>query len=61
MPGALTALRRTHPRISVTTREATTSGLGRALRAGTIDVAILASRPPYRSLDDQTRALSPRP
>lgn len=57
LPRALAALRRTHPDISVTTREAATPALVRALRARTIDLAILASRPPYRPLDEQTPPL----
>ncbi|MCF3130995.1 LysR family transcriptional regulator [Streptomyces olivochromogenes] len=57
LPRALAALRRTHPRIGVTTREATTPALVRALRARTIDLAILASRPPHRPLDDQAPPL----
>ncbi len=54
VPGALGALRRTHPEITVTTREGTTPSLLRALRARTVDLAILSSRPPYRPPDDET-------
>ncbi|MFI6950431.1 LysR family transcriptional regulator [Streptomyces sp. NPDC050422] len=57
VPRALAAMRRTQPGIRVTTREATTPVLVRALRAGTIDVAVLAVRPPYRALDDRTPRL----
>ncbi|MER0449123.1 LysR family transcriptional regulator [Streptomyces sp. Edi4] len=53
LPRTLAALRRTHPAIRVTTREAATPVLVRALRARTIDLAVLAVRPPYRPLDDQ--------
>ncbi|MEU6480334.1 LysR family transcriptional regulator [Streptomyces sp. NPDC047017] len=48
---ALAALRQEHPRIQVTTREGTTPSLVRALRAGTLDLALLTSRPPHRSPD----------
>nr|WP_206432456.1 LysR family transcriptional regulator [Streptomyces sp. ADI92-24] len=61
LPRALAALRRTHPGIRVTTREATTPALVRALRARTIDLAVLAARPPYRPLDDQTPRLECEP
>ncbi|KAB2390461.1 LysR family transcriptional regulator [Actinomadura montaniterrae] len=57
LPTALTALHRTHPAITVTTREGSTPALVRALRAGTIDLALLASAPPFRPPDDQTPAL----
>ncbi|MGI5127925.1 LysR family transcriptional regulator [Pseudonocardia sp. CA-107938] len=53
LPRALAALRRTHPGIRVTTREASTPALVRALRARAIDLAILSSRPPHHPLDDQ--------
>lgn len=57
LPRTLAALRHTQPGIRVTTREATTPALVRALRARTIDLAVLAVRPPYRPLDDQTPRL----
>jgi DNA-binding transcriptional LysR family regulator len=57
LPRALAALRRAHPGIRVTTREASTPALVRALRARTIDLAILGSRPPHRPLDEQTPPL----
>ncbi|WP_326836944.1 LysR family transcriptional regulator [Amycolatopsis rhabdoformis] len=57
VPHALAALRRTHPAITVTTREGSTPALVRALRAGTVDLALLASVPPYRPLDTETPAL----
>ena len=54
VPRALAAL----PRESkVTLREGTTPALTRALRAGTIDLAILASSPPYRPPDSESPAL----
>src|SRR6185369_2100608 len=57
VPRALAELRRTHPAITVTTREGTTPMLVRALRAGTLDLAVVASVPPYRPLDAETPAL----
>jgi DNA-binding transcriptional LysR family regulator len=57
LPRALTVLRRTHPGITVTTREGATPALVRSIRAGTIDVALLAVGPPFRSPDDERPAL----
>jgi DNA-binding transcriptional LysR family regulator len=57
LPRSLAVLRRTHPGIRVTTREASTPALVRALRARTVDLAILATRPPHRPLDEQTPPL----
>jgi DNA-binding transcriptional LysR family regulator len=54
LPQALAALPR---QLNVTVREATTPALTRALRAGTIDLAILASTPPFRPLDAESPAL----
>ena len=51
VPRALAALRRTHPAITVTSREGSTPSLVRALRAGTIDLALLAGLPPFRPFD----------
>ncbi|MGW6277740.1 LysR substrate-binding domain-containing protein [Kribbella sp. NPDC055071] len=57
VPQALAALRRTHPSITVVSREGSTPALVRALRAGTLDLALVASSPPYRPLDAETPAL----
>ena len=57
VPRALAALRRTHPAITVITREGSTPALVRALRAGTLDLAILASAPPFRPPDAETPPL----
>ncbi|MEU8225980.1 LysR family transcriptional regulator [Kribbella sp. NPDC048915] len=57
LPRAVGALRRTHPAVTVTTREGTTPTLVRALRAGTIDLALIASAPPFRPPDSETPAL----
>ncbi|MCO5998989.1 LysR family transcriptional regulator [Actinoallomurus rhizosphaericola] len=57
VPRALAELRRTHPAITVTTREGSTPALVRALRAGTLDLALLASAPPFRAPDTEIPAL----
>lgn len=57
VPRALAALRRTWPDLVVTTREGTTPALVRALRAGALDLAVLASRAPYRPPDEESPAL----
>ncbi|MFG2792810.1 LysR family transcriptional regulator [Streptomyces sp. NPDC048419] len=61
VPHALTMLRRENPHLQVTTREGTTPSLVRALRAGTLDLAILSSRPPHRSPDTEDPPLSVEP
>lgn len=57
LPGVLARLATTSPQITVTTREAGTPALLRALRAGTIDVAVLTSRPPHRPADGESPRL----
>lgn len=57
VPRALEDLRRTHPAITVLTREGSTPALVRALRAGTLDLALIASAPPFRPPDTETPAL----
>lgn len=57
VPHALVALRRSHPSITVVTREGSTPALVRALRAGTLDIALIASSPPFRAPDDEVPAL----
>ncbi|MBN6038920.1 LysR family transcriptional regulator [Amycolatopsis sp. 195334CR] len=57
VPRALATLRETHPAITVITREGSTPALARALRAGTLDLALLASAPPFRPPDSETPAL----
>ena len=54
---ALAALAGDHPRLVVTLREATTPALVRALRAGTLDLAVVAQSPPYRPLDAESPPL----
>ncbi|MGW2424799.1 LysR family transcriptional regulator [Streptomyces sp. NPDC001709] len=57
LPGLLTRLVTAGPSVTVTTREGTTPGLLRALRAGSIDVAVLTSRPPHRPSDGESPRL----
>ncbi|HZX05224.1 LysR family transcriptional regulator [Kribbella sp.] len=57
VPQAVAALRRTHPAVTVLTREGNTPALVRALRAGTLDLALLSSAPPFRPPDTESPAL----
>jgi DNA-binding transcriptional LysR family regulator len=57
LPCALRALRDRRPDVRVTTREGTTPALVRAVRAGTLDLAVISSRPPFRSPDAESPAL----
>jgi DNA-binding transcriptional LysR family regulator len=54
VPRALAALPR---ELRVTVREGTTPALTRALRAGTLDLAVLAQTPPFRPPDGESPAL----
>ena len=54
MPAALASL---PPELKVTCARATTPALTRALRAGTLDLAILAQTPPFRPLDAESPPL----
>jgi len=58
LPRMLTVLRRTHPAITVLTRDGGTPALARALRAGSLDLAVLGSAPPFRAPDAETPALT---
>ncbi|WP_328382384.1 LysR family substrate-binding domain-containing protein [Streptomyces sp. NBC_00400] len=51
LPAALAHLAEADPQITVTTGEGTTPTLIRALRAGSLDLAVLTSRPPHRPFD----------
>ena len=57
LPRAIAALRRSHPAVTVTTREGSTPALVRALRAGSLDLAVLASAPPFRPPDAESPPL----
>lgn len=54
VPRALAALA---PQLQVTLREGTTPALTRALRAGTLDLAVIARMPPFRPPDAESPAL----
>ncbi|WP_330328429.1 LysR family transcriptional regulator [Streptomyces sp. NBC_00536] len=58
VPNALAALRRTDPGLHVISREGGTASLVRALRAGSIDLALLASGPPFRAPDAESPPLA---
>ncbi|ADI03386.1 LysR family transcriptional regulator [Streptomyces bingchenggensis BCW-1] len=57
VPHALSALRRSDPGVHVVSREGGTPALVRALRAGSIDLALLSSAPPFRTPDDESPPL----
>ncbi len=57
VPRTLAALRRTHPQIEVTTREGSTPALVRAVRAGSLDLVVVATTPPFRALDGESPEL----
>lgn len=58
LPTVLAMLRRTDPGLDVVSRESTTPALVRALRAGTLDLALLASMPPFRPPDTDSPPLA---
>jgi DNA-binding transcriptional LysR family regulator len=57
LPRALPALGRTHPQVDVRTREGSTPTLARALRAGSLDLALVAAGPPFRAVDAESPEL----
>ncbi|MFF8432100.1 LysR family transcriptional regulator [Streptomyces sp. NPDC016566] len=57
VPRALATLRRTDPGLNVVGREGGTPALVRALRAGSLDLALLASAPPFRPPDAESPPL----
>jgi DNA-binding transcriptional LysR family regulator len=57
VPGALGRLARDRPEIVVTLREGASTVLTRALRAGRLDIALLAAVPPYPPPDDREPVL----
>jgi len=57
IPETLVLLRAEHPELIVTLREATAPALVRSVRAGTLDLALVAQSPPYRPLDAESPAL----
>jgi DNA-binding transcriptional LysR family regulator len=57
VPRALAGLALLAPQVTVTLREGTTPALTRALRAGTLDLAVIARTPPFRPPDTESPAL----
>lgn len=57
IPQTLALAAQRSPRLLITSREASTQALMRSLRAGTVDIAVIASKPPYAPPDDQRPAL----
>ncbi|OLB63851.1 MAG: LysR family transcriptional regulator [Actinobacteria bacterium 13_2_20CM_2_72_6] len=57
LPRTLIAVRRTDPAIDVHTREGSTPMLVRALRSGSLDLALVAASPPFRPLDAESPEL----
>ena len=57
VPRALAALAADQPELTVSLREAATPALVRAVRAGTLDLAVVAQVPPYRPLDAESPSL----
>lgn len=53
LPRSIAALRRTRADFQISTREGSTPALVRAVRAGTVDVALITGRPPFRSPDQE--------
>ncbi|CAL9325587.1 LysR family transcriptional regulator [Streptomyces sp. SudanB182_2057] len=60
LPRALAALRESDPGLEVAGREGGTPALVRALRAGSLDLALLASAPPFRAPDTESPPLALR-
>jgi DNA-binding transcriptional LysR family regulator len=57
LPRTLAALRGIDPGIDVRTREGSTPMLVRALRSGSLDLALVAAAPPFRPLDTESPEL----
>jgi DNA-binding transcriptional LysR family regulator len=57
VPHALAAVATEHPALVVSLREAGSASLARAVRAGTLDLVVVAQAPPYRPLDAESPAL----
>ncbi|PKV82767.1 LysR family transcriptional regulator [Streptomyces sp. TLI_146] len=58
VPRALATLRESDPALEVVGREGGTPALVRALRAGSLDLALLASAPPFRAPDTESPPLA---
>lgn len=53
LPRSIALLRRSHADLEISTRDGTTPALVRAVRAGTLDAALITGRPPFRSPDQE--------
>ncbi|WP_405773829.1 LysR family transcriptional regulator [Streptomyces sp. NBC_00859] len=53
LPRSIAALRQLEPDLEISTREGATPALVRGVRAGTLDVALITGRPPFRSPDQE--------
>lgn len=53
LPEVVTQVVRSLPGVALTTREGTSPALIRGVRAGTIDLAVVTTRPPHRPLDTE--------
>lgn len=58
LPRLLRTLRLRAPGLVVSTREGTTPALVRAVRAGSLDLALITARPPFRHPDDELPRLA---
>lgn len=58
LPRLLQRLRLRAPGLVVSTREGTTPALVRAVRAGSLDLALITARPPFRPPDDELPRLA---
>lgn len=58
IPATLGVAKTRFPQLSIVTREGSTSALVRSLRAGTVDIGVIASKPPYPPPDDGQPALA---
>lgn len=53
LPRLVAGLRRARADLEISTRDGTTPALVRAVRAGTLDAALITARPPFRSPDQE--------
>jgi DNA-binding transcriptional LysR family regulator len=58
IPQAVALMRRRFPDVDVVSVEGLTPALTRSLRAGTLDLAVISSRPPHPAPDDQQPPLT---
>ncbi|MHA3704724.1 LysR family transcriptional regulator [Jatrophihabitans sp. YIM 134969] len=61
LPEVVARVARELPGVALTTRDGTSPALVRALRSGTLDLAVVTSRPPHRPLDSEEPRLVAEP